>query len=485
MRRGRARQAAKPGELAASSGCTRALSSVPAAGVLARQHLGLLVQPADEVATVVGHQHLDVDGRPRELLGDEGAQLVQPGAGAGRHDDRVLLVARIRSSTSGSAASALLTTMTSRTLAASTSASTARTALIWPSGSGCEPSTTCSSRSASATSSSVERNASTSCGGQLADEADGVGERVEAAVLGLGATHRRVEGGEQLVLDQDAGAGEAVEQRGLAGVGVAGDRDARHLVGLATEAAGVAADLHVLDLAAQLGHPRVDPATVELDLRLTRTTRTHALATSGLATGLPGHRLTPATQARQEVLQLGQLDLRLALLGLRVLGEDVEDQRGPVDDLDLDDVLERAPLAGRQLGVADDGVGALGDDDVPQLDGLARAEVGAGVGLGPALDEAREHGRAGGLGQRGELAHRVVGVLGGALGPDGGEDDALEPQLAVLDLGDVLELGGQPRDTAQRSAVLAVVLVAVVAGPVAGEESVLGRQRGGLQVKDV
>jgi hypothetical protein len=60
----------------------------------------------------------------------------------------------------------------------------------------------------------------------------------------------------------------------------------------------------------------------------------------------------------QQVLQLGELHLRLALTGLGVLGEDVEDQRGAVDDLDLDDVLEGAPLAGDELAVADDGVGA-------------------------------------------------------------------------------------------------------------------------------
>ena len=107
-------------------------------------------------------------------------------------------------------------TMTSRTSVASTSASTVRTAEIWPSGSGCEPSTTCSSRSASATSSSVDRNASTSWCGRDAHEADGVDERVEPAVRGLGPAHGRVEGREELVLDEHAGAGEPVEQRGLA-----------------------------------------------------------------------------------------------------------------------------------------------------------------------------------------------------------------------------------------------------------------------------
>ena len=50
----------------------------------------------------------------------------------------------------------------------------------------------------------------------------------------------------------------------------------------------------------------------------------------------------------------------------------------------------------------------------------------------------------------------------GALGPHGGEDDALQAQLAVLDLGDVLELGGQPGHPAQRGPLLAVELVAVV-----------------------
>ena len=63
--------------------------------------------------------------------------------------------------------------------------------------------------------------------GQVPDEADGVGERVLAPVGGLGPAHRRIQGGEQRVLDQHVGAGQPVEQRRLAGVGVAGERDAR------------------------------------------------------------------------------------------------------------------------------------------------------------------------------------------------------------------------------------------------------------------
>ena len=59
----------------------------------------------------------------------------------------------------------------------------------------------------------------------------------------------------------------------------------------------------------------------------------------------------------------------------------------------------------------------------------------------------------------------------GALGPDGREDDPLEPQLAVLDLGDVLELGGQPGDAPQRGALLALELVAVVGDVVVQDEA--------------
>ena len=69
---------------------------------------------------------------------------------------------RRRAIVSGAARSALFSTMISGTSKPSSSLSTVRTAVICPSGSGWEASTTCSSRSESPTSSSVERNASTS-----------------------------------------------------------------------------------------------------------------------------------------------------------------------------------------------------------------------------------------------------------------------------------------------------------------------------------
>src|SRR4030067_155030 len=41
-------------------------------------------------------------------------------------------------------------------------------------------------------------------------------------------------------------------------------------------------------------------------------------------------------EPRQRVRELGELDLELALARARPLGKDVEDQRGPVDDLDAE-----------------------------------------------------------------------------------------------------------------------------------------------------
>src|SRR3546814_14302844 len=116
-------------------------------------------------------------------------------------------------------------------------------------------------------------------------------------------------------------------------------------------------------------HPDVTPTATPcpyttlvrpLVRRPTGTTTTDALATCGTATGLGGQVAAPPAQPLLHVLQLGQLDLGLARLRLRVLGEDVEDQRGPVDCLDLELVLEVPQLARREVPVEHDGVGEIG-----------------------------------------------------------------------------------------------------------------------------
>ena len=122
------------------------------------------------------------------------------------------------------------------------------------------------------------------------------------------AARGRVERGEQLVLDEHARVGEPVEQRRLARVGVADQRDRRG--GLAAGAPcvasrasrrGRAGRARALD-AAQQAPP------VDLELRLTRTAG--ADATTLLAELRPA-----AAQPRQPVAQLRELDLHRARPG--------------------------------------------------------------------------------------------------------------------------------------------------------------------------
>src|ERR1019366_2462642 len=113
----------------------------------------------------------------------------------------------------------------------------------------------------------------------------------------------------------------------------AGDGDRRDVTAAALLPLDLPPHRHLAELTAQPRGPRPDPAAVGLDLRLARSPGADPAASGDPPARLPGQRLAPATEPGQQVFQLGQLDLRLALLAPGVLGEDVQDQRGPVDDL--------------------------------------------------------------------------------------------------------------------------------------------------------
>ncbi|OIQ63793.1 hypothetical protein GALL_546650 [mine drainage metagenome] len=48
---------------------------------------------------------------------------------------------------------------------------------------------------------------------KMADKTHGVGERIDAAVFGLGLSNSWIEGGEESVLDEHPGSGKTIEQR--------------------------------------------------------------------------------------------------------------------------------------------------------------------------------------------------------------------------------------------------------------------------------
>src|SRR5439155_8354820 len=143
----------------------------------------------------------------------------------------------------------------------------------------------------------------------------------------------------------------------------------------------------VLHVSAQLRDPATDVLAVDLQLRLPRASRPDAASE-------PAHRLAPAPEPREQVVELGQLDLRLPLLRVRVQGEDVQDQGGAVDDLDLEPRLEGAQGAGAELVIEDDELGPGRVEQTVQVLDLALPDPVLGIGRRTALDQAPDRLRA-------------------------------------------------------------------------------------------
>ena len=141
-------------------------------------------------------------------------------------------------------------------------------------------------------------------------------------------------------------------------------------------------------------------------------------------------------QARQLVLELGELHLESALVRLGVQREDVEDQPAAIDDLDLEQPLEGALLGRRQLVIGDEDVEpglALGRREFL---GLALADVPVRVDVAAVLPLGTDHLGAGRGGEVGELGERVLGgpaILGARV--DGDEEDLLDGGFEIDEMG--------------------------------------------------
>src|SRR5439155_27226380 len=89
--------------------------------------------------------------------------------------------------------------------------------------------------------------------------------------------------------------------------------------------------------------------------------------------------LPEAAHTRQVVLELGELDLELALGTDGMLGEYVEDELRAVDDPCLEGVHEQSLLRRLQLVVDDQNVGRRAAECLLQLLELSLAHVGARI----------------------------------------------------------------------------------------------------------
>ena len=140
------------------------------------------------------------------------------------------------------------------------------------------------------------------------------------------------------------------------------------------------------ELALQRRDAVAGQAAVGLDLGLARAPGADAAA-EALEVG------PQAAHAGEVVLQLGELDLQLALGAVGVGGEDVEDHGRAVDHRDAERLLEVALLARRELVVAGDDVGVRALDLVLELLELAGPEVGVRMRLLAVLDHLARRSR--------------------------------------------------------------------------------------------
>ena len=193
-----------------------------------------------------------------------------------------------------------------------------------------------------------------------------------------------------------------IEQRGLAGVGVADQRDGRQQALAAAIAQLGAARLDVGDLLADDAEAMPDVAAIDFELGFAGTARADAAAEARQP-------VARADQPRHQVLQLGELDLQLAFPRPRAPREDVEDQLRAIEDRELRFLLEVAQLRRAELVVDDDEIDVQLGAGLRQHADLAAAEVERRIGRGPLLDEAQHHFRAGGAGQPVELFEAVLG----------------------------------------------------------------------------
>ena len=302
-------------------------------------------------------------------------------------------------------------------------------------------------------------------GREFANEADGVGQQ-EGQVAHHDFAHRRVEGGEELVFGKDVAFGQQVEEGRFSDVGVADERHAHHFAAILSLGAFLLVDFG--ESFFEERHAVEDDAAVHFELCFARAAQSHAaaFATAGTArsTTLALKVRPQALQAREHVAVLCQLYLCFGIGGLGSHGEDVEDERGAVENLDLQRGFDVAELFGREFVVEDHHahglrllfvgrperiflrlVGRLFAffDVLTNLFELAFAHIGDAAGAVDALGEAAHSLRARRFGEKLQFVEIFVGLplvlrLGdesdqdGGFGTSFGVDEFFHVKMSVL-----------------------------------------------------
>lgn len=130
---------------------------------------------------------------------------------------------------------------------------------------------------------------------------------------------------------------------------------------------------------------------------------------------LPRQVRPEAREAREQPLELGEFDLQFAFAGAGPLGEDVEDQRGAIEDFDGEDLFEIAILRWGKFVVEDDGVDGVFLTELRELLGLAGADESGRAGFVEFLNAVPDDFTAGGFGEFIQLSEGILDIEAGAI----------------------------------------------------------------------
>ena len=239
--------------------------------------------------------------------------------------------------------------------------------------------------------------------GQVANKSHGVRQQHFATAGQLDCAQLGVKCGEHARRLEHMAAGDAVEKRALACVGVSDQGNRGNGNGLAALTLLAAHAAHSLQVLFELINASLDAAAVGFKLGFPRSTGADSAAKLR-------HGLAPAGEARQQVLKLRQFHLELTLAGAGVAGKDVEDDLGAVENAKLERGLQVAQLRGREIVVEKDQVSLRGGGNACDFLHFTRANERGRIGTVTALQKLGGNLGTGAGHQLAELGQRLFSV---------------------------------------------------------------------------
>src|SRR6266550_5000527 len=167
--------------------------------------------------------------------------------------------------------------------------------------------------------------------GEFANKPDGVRKPVAIALSDIDLSRQRIDRREQAVFDEHVLARERLEQTRLPRVRVAHERGRRKIAASLTLIGAMLGD--VLQPLPECRDPAADHAAVGLELGFARSPEADTAADTREVGPHPG-------QARQQILELRQLDLQLRFVAARARREDVENDLGAVHHAHAETLLQ-------------------------------------------------------------------------------------------------------------------------------------------------